>query len=360
MDGYDLFCNIDCFDYTLIMDSKRELVINLHLKKFRPCDILKQLKHIGVNKRFIFRTIKRFKETGTYKISQRHGPLPTVRTKMMVKRVRERIRRNPAQSGRAMAKDLNVSHTSIQNILTQDLKLRAYKKQRVHGLTEKQKKNRVIRSKALLQRHADCEILFSDEKMFLLQDTHNQQNDRVYAVKLAEAPRDKLAVQRFQNVSRVMVWGAVSRNVKLPLLFIEPGVKINTNYYIEHVLKNHLMLHASKLIPDGNYCFQQDSAPSHQSKATQEWCRQNLAHFISSQEWPASSPDLNPLDYFAWGYMLSKIGSTKGHTLESFKQLLIDIWDNIPQEMLRASCAAFKKRLQLVIKGKGERFELNM
>lgn len=342
------------------MDAKRELVVNLHLKKFRPCEILRRLKHIGVNERFIFRTIKRYNETGTYKIKQRHGPHPTVRTKVMVKRVRERIRRNPTQSGRAMAKDLNISHTSMQNILTHDLKLKAYKKQRVHGLTEKQKKARVIRSKELLQRHADCDIVFSDEKMFLLQDTHNQQNDRVYAAQLADVPKDKLAIQRFQNVSRVMVWGGISQNVKLPLLFIEAGVKINTNYYLEHVLKNHLLVHASELIPDGNYCFQQDSAPSHQSKATQEWCRQNLPHFISSQEWPASSPDLNPLDFFAWGYMLSKIGSTKGHTLDSFKKLLVYIWDNMPQETVRASCEAFKKRLRLVIKEKGERFELNM
>lgn len=342
------------------MDTKRELIIDLYLKNTRPCEILKKLKHIGVNERFIFRTIKRYKRTGTNEISQKHGPLPTVRTKKMIKRVRERIRRNPSQSGRLMARDLNISQTTFRTIVNQDLGLKAYKKQRVHGLTEKQKLARVVRSKELLQRHADCEILFSDEKMFLLQDSHNQQNDRVYGAKLTDVPKDKLAIQRFQNVSRVMVWGGISRNVKLPLLFIESGVKINTNYYIEHVLKNHLLLHTSKLIPGGNYCFQQDSAPSHQSKATQEWCRQKLPHFISSKEWPASSPDLNPLDYYAWGYMLSKIGSTKGHTLETFKQLLTDIWEEMPQETVRASCDSFKKRLRMVIKEKGERFELYM
>jgi inhibitor of nuclear factor kappa-B kinase subunit alpha len=211
-----------------------------------------------------------------------------------------------------MAMDLNISQSSIKNIVRKNLKITADEMQRVHGLTEKQKLARVVRSRELQRRHADCEIILFDEKMFLLQDTHNQQNDRIYATKLADIPKDKLAVQRFQNVSRVMVWGGFSRNVKLPLLFIEAGVKINTNYYIEHVLKNHLLAHASNLIPDGNYCFQQDSAPSHQSKATQEWCRRNLPHFISSQEWPASSPDLNPLDYFAWGYLLSKTGSMKG------------------------------------------------
>ena len=102
---------------------------------------------------------------GTYKITQRHGPLPTIRTKTMVKHVRERLRRNPGQSVRSMVKDLSISQSSIRNIINHDLKLKAYKKQRVHGLTEKQKKARVIRSKELFQRHADCEILFSDEKM---------------------------------------------------------------------------------------------------------------------------------------------------------------------------------------------------
>jgi hypothetical protein len=89
---------------------------------------------------FIFSTLNKFKETGTYKVNQRHVPHPTVRTKMMVKRVRERIRQYPSRSGRAMNEDLNISHTSIQNIITLDLKLTAYKKQRVNGLKEQQQK----------------------------------------------------------------------------------------------------------------------------------------------------------------------------------------------------------------------------
>lgn len=57
--------------------------------------------------------------------------------------------------------------------------------------------------------------------MLLLQDTHNQQNDIVYAASLADVPKNKLALQRFQNASKMMVLGGISQNFKIPLLFIE-------------------------------------------------------------------------------------------------------------------------------------------
>jgi hypothetical protein len=109
----------------------------------------------------------------------------------------------------------------MQRILKKDLGLKAYKKQRVHGLTEVQKKTKVVKFRNLLRWHDGDEIIFSDEKMFLLQESHNQQNNRVYVKKLSDASMNKLAVERYQNVSSVKVWGAVSKKGKLPLLFIK-------------------------------------------------------------------------------------------------------------------------------------------
>lgn len=340
------------------MDAKRELIITLFKKNKKPKDILKSLKVHGINRKLIYRTIKRFKETGSTKIQPKSGRKRTIRSPELVKKVRERIRRNPAQSMNKVAKDLKISQRTIGRVLKEDLHMKAFKKQKIHGLTTAQKEARVRKCKDLLSWHAGDDIIFSDEKMFILQDPHNQQNDRVYGTSLKDIPIDKLAVQRFQNHSAVMVWGAFSKSGKIPLLFIERGVKINQDYYIDEVLKGHLLKHASAMYGDDYYCFQQDSAPSHKAKRTQEWCRTNLPDFITPEEWPASSPDLNPLDFSAWGYMLSKIGSTKGMTLTTYKAHLIKIWDEMPMEVVRASCNNFFKRLELVIKAKGERFEL--
>lgn len=333
-------------------------MIDLFLKNFKKCEIVSTLKALNVTKLFVHRTIKRYLETGSYSPKPKKGRPRTVRTKSAVKLVKERYKRNPAQSARAVAKAIGMRKSSMHLLLTKDLGMKAFKKQKVHGLTQKQKAARVVKSKELLRWHDGDEIIFSDEKMFLLQDSHNQQNDRVYGKSLKNIPVDKLAIERYQNVSRVMVWGAVSRKGKLPLLFIEKGVKIDTDYYIENVLKNHLLPYAKELYGDEYYCFQQDSAPSHKAKRTQQWCEENLPDFIPTTEWPAASPDLNPLDFSIWGYMLSKLGSTKGMTLEVFKQRLITIWDEMDPEVVRAACDSFFKRLRATAKAKGERIEL--
>lgn len=56
----------------------------------------------------------------------------------------------------------------------------------------------------------------------------------------------------------------------------------------------------------------------HQAKATQAWCEDNFQDYISSKGWPTSSPDLNPLDFHSWVYMLGNRGNTKAPTVETF------------------------------------------
>jgi len=49
---------------------------------------------------------------------------------------------------------------------------------------------------------------------------------------------------------------------------------------------------------NGHKCVvQQDSAPAHKAKMTQEQPRRHVPAFISAEDWPLGSPDLNPLDY---------------------------------------------------------------
>lgn len=171
-------------------------------------------------------------------------------------------------------------------------------------------------------------------------------------------PRDRLTVQRFQNVSSVMVWGAVSKKGKLPLLFIDKGVRINSEYYLNNILINHMLPHAKQLYGNNEFCFQQDSAPAHSARIVQRWCQDNLPDFISAEEWPPSSPDVNPLDFSIWGYMLSKLGNLKNVNLEKFKKILTKLWNEIPDEMVHAACDSFADRLKLVCKRQGERIEI--
>ena len=193
------------------MDIKRELVLQLHLMGKKNFEILEQLKNQNTNRRFIERTLSRYYKTGSCKIMKKVGRPRTVRNKKMIKVVRERIRRNCAVSTRKLGNQLGMSHQSVHLLIKNDLGFKAYKKRRLHGLTDKQKVARVNRCRKLFRWHADSQIIFSDEKMFFLQQSHNPQNDRLYAPNMAQIPLGKKVVQRYQNVSSVMVWAPYPR-----------------------------------------------------------------------------------------------------------------------------------------------------
>lgn len=341
------------------MFEKQQEILKLHQEGKRNSQIVQFLSHLNVNRKMVYRTLKHYAESGELKRKAGSGRPRSVRTPRLIKVVRERIRRNPAQSSNKLAQELDVTRTSMKRILHQDLGLKAFRKRKVHGLTEAQKVKRYERSGTLLAWHAESEIIFSDEKLFLLQESHNPQNDRIWTISTKELPCNLLHVQRFQNVSSVMVWGAICERGKLPLVFIEKGVKVNQNYYKDEVLKKILLPEAQKLFKNDYFCFQQDGAPAHTAKTVQEWCEENLPDFIPKDDWPPSSPDLNPLDFCIWGYMLASLRIKKIHSIGEFKYHLAKIWDEIPMEVVRAACKDFVSRLRLVRQSKGERFETN-
>lgn len=316
-------------------------------------NIFKSLKNDGVTRVMVYRTVSRFLETGTINDRPRKGRPRTARTPKAIKVIRERVRRNCNLSARKTAKDLKINRESVREIFRKDLKLIPFKKQKVHGVSVLSKQKRFERCKNILAWHADHEIIFSDEKLFVLEQSHNSQNDRVWSTNIENIPEHKRHVPRFQNAVSVMVWAAISPRGKFPLIFIEKGVKINANYYVEEVLKKNLKPNAEKLFQDDYYCFQQDGAPSHTANLTQAWCQENLVDFLAKDKWPPSSPDLNPLDFFVWSYMLAKLAKYKCSNLKQFKKVIVKVWDEMPMDTVRAACNDFERRLTLVVGLKG-------
>jgi len=61
--------------------------------------------------------------------------------------------------------------------------------------------------------------------------------------------------------------------------------------------------------------------PSHCTKATQNFLRDNTPDFISSQKWTPHSPDLNPLDYSVWDILQELVFEGRREPFKNLRSL---------------------------------------
>ena len=105
---------------------------------------------------------------------------------------------------------MNISLKTMRIIIKTDLKLN-----KLHQLTDLQKKKRADRAQVLLNFMKDGtqkgDMVFSDEKLFTVEDKFDPQNDRVLAKKHDNIPEHLKTVYHRQKLASVMVWAAVSK-----------------------------------------------------------------------------------------------------------------------------------------------------
>jgi len=90
-------------------------------------------------------------------------------------------------------------------------------------------------------------VFFTDEKMFSVTSPDNRQNDRIYAPRntrkcsiVAERLlRCRLTRPTFSK--SLMVSVAMSKLGCSPLFFVEPGVKVDSRYYRDVLLKQQML-----------------------------------------------------------------------------------------------------------------------
>ena len=77
---------------------------------------------------------------------------------------------------------------------------------------------------------------------------------------------------------------------------------------IVNIKKKQLFPAIKNLVKRDDWIFVQDSAPSHRSNLVQDFLEKSLKRrFVIFVEWPPSSPDVNPLGYFFWDLVKTKV-----------------------------------------------------
>jgi len=155
-----------------------------------------------------------------------------------------------------------------------------------------------------------------------------------------------------------MVSVGVSRMGKTGVVFIEPGAKVNREYYCQHVL-------GDGLLPDirarcQRYCWtlQQDGSPSHTARNTLTYLWRENVTFVKSDMWLPTSPDLNPVDYAVWGALQQTVYQRRRFTtINQLKQAIVTEWGKLSQRFIDRAIGQWRRRLQCVVQQQGGHIE---
>jgi len=161
-------------------------------------------------------------------------------------------------------------------------------------------------------------VLFSDESTFCL--FGNQAH--VYVRRFAgEEFKPECLNLTVKHPLSIMVWGCMAAS-GVGRLHIVDGT-VNGNKYITILQK--CMVPSAQQLFHGQYLFQDDNVPCHRAKTFTNWKRQNK---IQTLDWPAQSPDLNPIENL-WHKVALEISRRRPTTKRELIESLIATWNRV-------------------------------
>ncbi len=150
-----------------------------------------------------------------------------------------------------------------------------------------------------------------------------------------------------QKPASLKVWGCMSA-CGMGSLYIWKGT-INAERYIQ-VLEQHMLPSRRRLFQGRPCIFQHDNARPHTASITKSWLRRRSIRVL---KWPACSPDLSPIENI-WRIIKRKMRQRRPKTVEQLEGCIRQEWDNIPIPKLEQLVSSVPRRLQTVIKRRGD------
>ena len=243
------------------------------------------------------------------------------------------------------SENIKISDRHARRLLAGSSHMAYRKGKRAPVLTKVHKSSRVAFSKARVNKNELNDItIYSDEKRFNL-DGPDGLNHYWHDLR----GEQEVAMSRQNGGGGVMVWGGISRKGKTTLAILEG--KQNAAKYCK-TLETHLIPSATRLYGTA-YEYQQDNASIHTAKATKAFFEDKKITVI---DWPAKSPDLNPIENL-WGDMVRVVyaGGKQYDNVDALKTAILKAWDDIEQSRIDALLDSMNNRYFEVISRGGNK-----
>jgi transposase len=239
---------------------------------------------------------------------------------------------------------LKVSLRRVQQILQKAPNLEYRKMKRVPWMNSRNILQRIDWATKHIAWNSEWEsVIFSDEKKFNLDGPDG------LMCYWHDSRKSHLSVgRRVSGGGSVMIWGAFHSCGKSQLAILdgkqtsESYVKTLNNFLLPMIEENH----------QKSLIFQHDNAAIHTAHLTKLWL---LLKNIKTMEWPAHSPDLNPIEN-VWGLLARRVYA-EGRVFQSVKELkavILHEWQTIEIEVMQNLLKGMQDRCLSVLNNKGQ------
>ena len=322
------------------------------------------LKRLGV----------RFNATGNVEYRKRVVINTPVLSEQNQLRILLSVQENPIQSTPSRSDVLDISCTSIKRVL-QSNKVRPYKISYHQKLYPGDNGKRIdFCSWAIEKVHQNPDffrnVLFTDESSFRSDGIINRHNIRFYSQENPYWTGEIIKQGRFS----VNVWGGIINNHVIGPHFFE-GI-LTANIYLDFLRETLPILLQNFNLQVNNIWFQHDGAPVHGTRAVTNFLTENYGTrwignrgnpwYENDEEatgpilWPPRSPDLNPLDFFWWGFVKNFVYATPCENINELKDRIREAFRAVNNQMIYNTQQNFVKRINMCLVAEGGIFEPKM
>lgn len=323
----------------------------------------------AITRKNLLLLVKKFEETSSVADRPRPGrPTTSDDIVMDIFNASQEIAKktpNGECSLRAIASTTNVPVSTVRKAMRSRLDFYPYRLKEVQELLPRDPDQRFQFAANFLarveanQRWLD-RILWSDEAHFYLSGQVNRWNCRIWTPENPHA-----IVEKPLHDKKLTVWiGFTAEFLIGPYFFIDDETgqttTVNGDRYLE-MLDNFVIYQLRERNVLDETVFQQDGAPPHFRRDVMEYLQDHFADRLISRgaehAWPPRSPDLNPCDYFLWGYLKNKVYHDRPGTLLELQRSIERQCREITVDDLQDAVYHILTRMQAIMDHDGHHIE---